>query len=66
MTEPTIVPSQRRRQTVQESNMLVPPALMPTFMIPHFESRNRKSSLTAQPRSDVTRPKPLHVHPEIL
>ncbi|XP_022162041.1 voltage-dependent T-type calcium channel subunit alpha-1G isoform X5 [Myzus persicae] len=55
MTEPTIVPSQRRRQTVQESNMLVPPALMPTFMIPHFESRNRKLSLSAQPRSDVSR-----------
>ncbi|KAL5240540.1 hypothetical protein ACI65C_007950 [Semiaphis heraclei] len=55
MTEPTIVPSQRRRQTVQESNMLVPPALMPTFMIPHFESRNRKSSLSTQPRSDITR-----------
>ncbi|KAF0761932.1 voltage-dependent T-type calcium channel subunit alpha-1H-like isoform X2, partial [Aphis craccivora] len=55
MAEPTIVPSQRRRQTVQESNMLVPPALMPTFMIPHFESRNRKLSLSAQPRSDVSR-----------
>lgn len=40
--EPTIVPSQRRRQTVQESNILVPPSLMPTFMIPHFEPRNRK------------------------
>lgn len=44
--EPTVVPSQRRRQTVQESNILVPPTLMPTFMIPHFESRNRKLSVS--------------------
>lgn len=65
MTEPTIVPSQRRRQTVQESNMLVPPALMPTFMIPHFESRNRKSSLSTQPRSDVTWSK-TYVSPTII
>lgn len=40
------MPSQRRRQTVQESNILVPPAPMPTFMIPHFEPRNRKLSVS--------------------
>uniref|UniRef100_A0A2S2PYV7 Voltage-dependent T-type calcium channel subunit alpha-1H n=1 Tax=Sipha flava TaxID=143950 RepID=A0A2S2PYV7_9HEMI len=45
-TETTVVPSQRRRQTVQESNILVPPTLMPTFMIPHFEPRTRKLSVT--------------------
>lgn len=44
--EPTIVPSQRRRQTVQESKILVPLTLMPTFMIPQFESRNRKFSVS--------------------
>lgn len=44
--EPTIVPSQRRRQTVQESNILVPPTLMPTYTIPHFENKNRKFSVS--------------------
>lgn len=44
--EPTIVPSQRRRQTVQESNILVPPTLMPTYMVPHFENKNRKFSVS--------------------
>ncbi|XP_050521806.1 voltage-dependent T-type calcium channel subunit alpha-1G-like isoform X2 [Daktulosphaira vitifoliae] len=44
LTEQTTMRSQKRRQTVQESNILMPPTLLPSFMIPQFDARNRQFS----------------------
>ncbi|XP_050424042.1 voltage-dependent T-type calcium channel subunit alpha-1G isoform X2 [Adelges cooleyi] len=55
-TEQPVMHSQRRRQTVQESNILMPPALMPSFMIPQFKPRNRQFFTTQNDRCSPPKP----------